>query len=302
MSEQLHVVLGGSGSVGRALAEELLRRGNSVRSVTRTQFHDPPEGIEVVIADVSVSEGARTACNGASVVYNCAFPPTNHAVTSACAREGAKLVLADSLAMYECSSGPMSERTRYEFADRESGRTRAELEQRLIAAHRRGEVRAAIGRSSDLFGPGVIVSVMGSAVFRAALEGRPATVLGDPDMQHTYTYSRDFARALATLGDSDKADGKAWHVPSAETISTREFLAMAFGEAGQMPRLRTLGSTSLRLMGILSGQVRRARREKLYQFQSPFVSDHSMYEATFGATTTPHAEAIRETLEWFRSY
>ena len=302
MSEQLHVVLGGSGSVGRALVEELLGRGAGVRSVTRSQFHDPPEGVEVVNADVSVSEGATTAYGGASVVYNCVFPPTNHAVTSACAREGAKLVLADSLAMYECSSGPMSERTRYEFADRESGRARAELEQRLIAAHRRGEVRAAIGRSSDLFGPGVIVSVAGSTVFRAALEGRPATVLGDPDMPHTYTYSRDFARALATLGHSDEADGRVWHVPSAETISTREFLAMAYGEAGQRPRIRALGPTSLRLMGILSGQVRRARREKLYQFQSPFVSDHSMYEATFGAAATPHREAIRETLEWFRSY
>ena len=179
--------------------------------------------------------------------------------------------MADSLAMYDCSSGPMSEMTRYDFADRESGRTRAELEQRLIAAHKRGEVRAVIARSSDVFGPGVIVSVMGSSVFRAALEGRPATVLGDPDMPHTYTYSRDFARALATVGDSDKADGKAWHVPSAETISTREFLAMAYEEAGLELKIRALGSTSLRLMGILSRQVRRARREKLYQFQSPFV-------------------------------
>ena len=302
MSEQLHVVLGGSGSVGRALVEELLKRDRRVRAVTRSQFHDPPEGIEMVIADVSVSEGATVACAGASVVYNCVFPPTNHAVTSACASEGAKLVLADSLAMYECSSGPMSERTRYDFSDRESGRTRAELEQRLMATHRKGEVRAAIGRSSDVFGPWVIVSVMGSTVFRAALEGRPATVLGDPDMPHTYTFSRDFARALATLGDSDEADGKAWHVPSAETITTREFLSMAYGEANHDLRLRALGSTSLRLMGILSGQVRRARREKLYQFQSPFISDHSMYEATFGATTTPHAAAIRETLEWFRSY
>ena len=58
MSEQRHVVLGGSGSVGRALVEELLKRGSSVRSVTRTQFHDPPEDIEIVTADVSVTAGA----------------------------------------------------------------------------------------------------------------------------------------------------------------------------------------------------------------------------------------------------
>jgi nucleoside-diphosphate-sugar epimerase len=127
-------------------------------------------------------------------------------------------------------------------------------------------------------------------------------VLGNPDLLHTYTYNRDFARALALLGESDKADGAVWHVPSAPTITTREFLVQAYGEAGNELKMRKLGPVSLRLLGLLSKQVRRARREKLYQFQSPFVSDHSKFEAAFGAETTPHTQAITETLEWFRNY
>ena len=298
----LHVVLGGSGSVGRPLLEELLTRGHHVRAVTRNEFDDPPKGVETLLADVALAEGATAACADAEVVYNCVFPPANAAVINACSTNGAKLVLADSLAMYDCRSGPMTETTRFDLGNRESGRTRAEMEHRLLEAHRKGDLRATIGRASDVYGPGVIVSVVGSSVMRAALDGRASTVLGNPDLPHTYIYNRDFARALAVLGDSDKADGTVWHVPSAPTVTTREFLALAYGEAGNELKIRNLGPVSLRLLGLLSKQVRRARREKLYQFQSPFVSDHSKYEAAFGAETTPHFRAITETLEWFRNY
>lgn len=302
VSGELHVVLGGGGSVGRPLVEELIARGHRVRSVTRTEQHEAPGGAETMLADVAVSGGAGAACAGAAVVYNCVFPPSNAAVLTACASAGARLVLADSLAMYDCRSGPMSETSRYDLGDRESGRTRAEMEQRLISARKKGDLRATIGRASDVYGPGVIVSVVGSAVIRAALDGRASTVLGDADLPHTYTYSRDFALGLATLGERDEADGGVWHVPSAETVSTRDFLALLYEAAGNRLKMRTLGPTSLRLLGLLSKQVRRARREKLYQFQSPFVSDHSKYERAFGAETTPHPQAIRETLEWFKTY
>jgi nucleoside-diphosphate-sugar epimerase len=298
----IHVVLGGSGSVGRPLVEELLARGHRVRAVTRNEFDGPPEDVETVLADVALTEGATAACENAAVVYNCVFPPANAAVIAACGAIDAKLVLADSLAMYDCRSGPMTETTRYELGDRESGRTRAEMEHRLLEAHRKGNLRATIGRASDVYGPGVIVSVVGSSVMRATLDGRASTVLGNPDLPHTYTYNRDFARALAVLGDSDAADGAAWHVPSARTVTTREFLALAYAEAGNELKMRRLGPASLRLLGLLSKQVRRARREKLYQFQSPFVSDHSKFEAAFGAEATPHPQAIAETLEWFRNY
>ncbi len=301
LTEGLHVVLG-AGGVGHALAEELVGRGRQVRTVTRGPLRDPPGSVQLIAADVSTDDGAREACRGASVVYNCVFPPTSHAVSAACAERGAKLVLADSLAMYHCASGPMSERTRYEFADRESGRIRAQMEERLMAACRRGDLRAAIGRASDVYGPRATVSAMGSGVFVPALDGRAASVLGDPDMPHTYTFSRDFARALATLGERDEADGGVWHVPSAETVTTRRLLEIIYEQAGHPLRFRSLGPLRLGAIGLLRREVRRARREKLYQFLSPFVSDHSRYEAAFGAATTPHEEAVAQTLRWFAEY
>ncbi len=42
--------------------------------------------------------------------------------------------------------------------------------------------------------------------------------------------------------------------------------------------------------------------EVLYQFERPFVVDHSKFERAFGAEPTPLAEAIGQTLDWCRTH
>ena len=44
----------------------------------------------------------------------------------------------------------------------------------------------------------------------------------------------------------------------------------------------------------------RAVREVRYQLEEPFVLDDSKFSEAFGARTTPHDEAIRQTLAWYR--
>jgi hypothetical protein len=38
-----------------------------------------------------------------------------------------------------------------------------------------------------------------------------------------------------------------------------------------------------------------------YEFNEPYVVDHSPFAKAFGARPTPHREAIRETLDWYRN-
>jgi nucleoside-diphosphate-sugar epimerase len=180
------------------------------------------------------------------------------------AAAGARLVYGDNLYGYGPVDGPLTE----DLPDRATGpngRVRAQLAQTLLAAHRAGTVEATIGRASDFFGPQVRVSAMGERVFPAVLSGRPAQVLPDPDTPHTYTFVDDAAAALVTLGNRDPALGQVWHVPSAETPTTRRFVELVFEQAGQPPRLRV----------------------------APRLA--------FGAAPTPHPEAIRQTLAWYRT-
>jgi nucleoside-diphosphate-sugar epimerase len=160
-------------------------------------------------------------------------------------------------------------------------------------------VQVAVARGSDYFGPGGLISSMGERVFYPLLTGKKVAVLGDPDALHTYTYLPDFGRALVALSENEDAPGKVWHVPSAETLTTRQFLDLAFAEAGLKPRIGTTPKLMLRMAGLFVPDIREAV-EMVYQFERPFVLDGSRIEATFGLRVTPVREALRDTLRWFR--
>jgi nucleoside-diphosphate-sugar epimerase len=179
------------------------------------------------------------------------------------------------------------------------GKTRSQMAKMLLAAHNAGEIRVAIGRASDFYGPGVRDSVVGEMFFVPALEGKSVNVIGDPDMPHTYTYICDFARALVTLSEHEEAYGRAWHVPSAPTISTRQFADLTAAEIGRPVNLRPGGRLSLTLIGLFVPEVREMK-ELLYEFEEPFVVNHKQYATSFGNGSTPHDQAIRETTAWFQ--
>jgi nucleoside-diphosphate-sugar epimerase len=136
-------------------------------------------------------------------------------------------------------------------------------------------------------------------VFPNALAGKAAQVLGNPDTRHTYTYVPDIGKALAILGERDEALGQSWHIPSPETITTREFLARVFQEAGQPFKVMTATKPLLMVMGLFNPPMRELQKT-YYQFSAPFIMDHSKFARAFGNIATPLDEAIRTTVAWYR--
>ncbi|HYP41606.1 MAG TPA: NAD-dependent epimerase/dehydratase family protein, partial [Chloroflexia bacterium] len=279
-----------------------------VRMVNRSGWATVPAGVEIAQADVTSHEDARRACAGASVVYNCTnapytqwpqtFPLLMAGVIEGAASVGAKLVVGDNLYMYGPVRGPMTEDLPYAATGRK-GLTRARIAQVALDAHNAGRVRVAIGRASDFYGPGVLDSAMGQRVCENVLRGKPADLLGDIDAPHSYTYIEDFAGGLATLGERDEALGHVWHLPIAQTLTTRQFVQMVFQEAGLPIKLRVAPRPLITIMALFNPIIREIK-EMLYEFEEPFVLDHSKFEHTFGSNPTPHEEAIRQTLDWYR--
>jgi nucleoside-diphosphate-sugar epimerase len=306
VADNIHAVVG-LGPVGRVVIDELVARGLPARAVGRRPATDLPPGVEVATADVTDAAAAELALAGVAVVYHTASAPYDRwpellpaimsGVLDAAAATGAKVVYADNLYAYGPADEPLTEDLPYR-ASGPNGRVRAALAEKLMDAHRSGTVRATIGRASDYYGPRGLQSTAGERLFRPALHGKRAQLLGDPDLPHTLTYLPDFGRGLVELGLHQEALGEVWHVPSAEALSMREFAELVFEAAGQPVRLQVLPPLLLRLLAIVSPTMR-AVREQQYQREAAWIVDHSKFAAAFGAEVTPHAAAVRETLAWF---
>jgi nucleoside-diphosphate-sugar epimerase len=220
------------------------------------------------------------------------------AIIEAAAAAGARLVFGDNAYAYGPVDGPLTEDLPYS-ASGPNGRTRARIAETLMRAHEAGRIRATIGRGSDFFGPYAHLSTVGDRVFARAIAGKPAQVLGNPDLLHTVTYIEDFARALVTLGEREEAMGEVWHVPNAEAVTMRRFVQMVFEAADQPPRLRAAPRWGIALAAVFNPTLR-AVREQLYQSERPWVVDSTKFEVAFGWKATSLPEAVAATVAWFR--
>jgi nucleoside-diphosphate-sugar epimerase len=308
-SNNAHVVIGGAGGTGAALVIELVSRGHRVRSVSRRGMPGPA-GTEAVAADVSIPSQALDATRGAAVIYQAAqpayhrwtadFPPMQTALLAAAGAHGAKLVMADNLYLYGPVEGSMGEDTPPHPIGKK-GHLRAQLAQELLASHRAGRVRVAIGRSSDYFGPGGVNSTLGEFLFDAAVNNKTTRWLGSLDVPHAISYLEDMAVGLAMLGERDDADGQIWHLPVNATLTGREFLTAVWQAAGQPAKIGRVGRLTVRIGGLFSPRTRELN-ETLYQWERPFLVDDSKWQRAFGPyQPVALEEAVERTLTWFSS-
>jgi nucleoside-diphosphate-sugar epimerase len=308
-TNELHVVLG-AGPLGTATAEALLRRGRRVIMVNRSGRADAPKGASVLKADLYDQASVRQVAQGAAAVYQCAqpayhqwitkFEPLQSAIIAGVAATGAKLIVAENLYMYGAVDGPIHEGLPY-AAHTRKGRVRARMAEQVAEAHRSGKLRTASARGSDFFGPGVLGSTFGERVFLPALQGKAAQITGRADLPHSYTYIGDFGEALALIGERDEALGQHWHVPNAPALTQRQLVDLLAAELGQPVKHAAMGWLIMSLGGLFIPEARETV-EMLYEFNKPFVVNGERFTKAFGMRPTPLAEAIRQTVAWYRTY
>jgi nucleoside-diphosphate-sugar epimerase len=203
--------------------------------------------------------------------------------------------------MYGRADGRPFTEDRAADAHTRKGRVRAAMARDLMAAHDAGRVQVTVGRASDFFGPRAgAQSLIGDWVIPPALADKPASVMGDPDMPHTYTYIPDIGENLVGLGEHDDALGRVWHLPSPETRTTREVVALVYQAAGTRPRLKVTPAWQMRALGLVNRTVREIN-EMRYEFDEPFIVDASRAESELGLRATPLADAVEQTVRWYRA-
>lgn len=306
----LHVVFG-AGQVGPFLAEQLAAAGRRVRVVKRTATTLAP-GVELRLGDAADPAFCREAANGAAVVYHCMNPSYDAAewarlvpryldnLVAAAGAAGARLVVLDNLyALGRPDGRPITEATPPNPCSRK-GEIRARAAEALMAAHRRGDVRAVTGRASDFYGPRGTGTHFGAQFWRPALAGKPAAFLPRPDTPHTYHFIPDVARGLAALGEApDDTLGRAWLLPCAPAEPTTALVARMARALGREIRLRGLPRWALGAVGLFL-PVLRELGEMLYQWDAPFVIDDRAFRAAFGIAATDPDAGAAATVAWAR--
>ncbi len=305
--KNLNIVFG-TGPLGCAVAEDLISKGKQVKMVNRSGIADIPKEAVLITADANDRERTREICKGASVVYHCAmppytqwkelFPPLTRGIIAGAVSANAKLIYADNLYMYGISDTPINENTAISPLG-VKGKIRAEMSDNLLSEHNNGKMRVAIGRASDFYGPKVISAVLGERVFKPAIEGKTISMLGGIDNPHTYTFIKDFARGLTILGEKTNALGEVWHIPSAETITTRELLHLIFNETRKTPEVKIVPKFITTLLYKINPIVKELK-EVMPTHENPYLVDHSKFKNFFEFEATPHKKAIKETVHWYK--
>jgi nucleoside-diphosphate-sugar epimerase len=268
--------------------------------------------VEVRAGDLTDPTFAADAVDGAAIVYQCLNPPYHRwaeefpglqdAAVSAARSAGARFVSFENTYMYGDTKGePMTETTPIQAHTRK-GKVRAAMAEQLRALHEAGDLRISTARASDYFGPrGTTQSPLGELVIRAALAGKSARVIGDPDQPHSYTYTVDAARTLAELGTRDDVDGEVFHVPNAPAQTMRQIIDMVAEQIGSPIKVSATPRLLLRALGLFNPTVRELD-EMRYEFTQPFVVDGTKAQDRLDIVPTPLPEALQATIAWFRQH
>ncbi len=303
-------VLGAAGGAGRAIVGELAARGHDVVASSRHGDAPAPDGVRRVAADLDDPGQVAAACRGSEVVVMAAsipyprwadelVPMVDRALDAATAT-GARFVMVDNLYAYGAPPEAITEATP-EAPGTRKGQLRAQLGQRLLRAHADGRARVAVGRFSDCYGPGAPNTLLYMLGIRRALAGKRPQAFIDGDQPHTFAYLPDVARGFATLVERPAADGRTWILPAAPAVTQRQLLEIVAQEAGLPPRIGRVSPAMLAVAGLFDAQLREAR-ELTEQWDRPYRTDASAFEATFGKIeVTPHDIAVAATTAWYRN-
>lgn len=297
----------GAGWIGGELVRRLAAGGDEVTVASRSGT--VVAGATARVLDAADPVAFALAAERMDTIFLCAnppytdwarrWPPIYAAAIAAATLTHARLVVMGNLYPYGSPAGPMTEHSPENPVD-SKGMIRREGWQRVLAAHRDGEIQAVEVRASDYFGPGIRgTSHLGEAFFRSVLASKTARVIGRPGVLHSWSYLPDIVATLVAAAGYPGDWGRIWHVPS-DAYSRTEIAGQLNQRYGSHGRVAGVPGLLLRLAGTVSPLAREVYRSS-YQFQVPFVIASAETERELGVAATPWADALVAVAESYRS-
>lgn len=304
---------GAAGAVGRSLADALQQRGESYRVVgrDRARLERTFGGSEVEIATwnpedpVSVREAAR----GIDTLIYLVGVPYHHfelhpqlmqkTLDGAIAENVRRLLLIGTVYPYGM---PITAKVTEEHPRNPTtfkGTMRKEQEELLLAADAAGRMEGVVLRLPDFYGPGVEASFL-DRVFKAAVLGGTADMVGPIDTPHEFVFVPDVGPVALDLVAKPEARGRWWNLAGAGVTTQRKIAEMAFSLTGRPMKIRVAGKPMLRLIGLFNPLMRELV-EMHYLQTNPVLLDDTALKGLLGTVKkTPYEEGVRRCVEHLR--
>ena len=311
-----YAIVGATGAVGKSLAATLAVAGESFRVIGRSlerlrrDFDGYGSLADVRAADVEDHRALTDAISDVETVFYTVGVPYNHfemhprfmrsALAAATAGGVGRFVQVGTVYPYGRPRGDVVDESHPREPHTFKGRMRKEQEDLVLAADRRRGMRTTLMRPPDFYGPEAELSYVGD-IFKAAVTGGVANVIGPIDTPHEFVYVPDLARALVMLSGKAEAYGRAWNLAGPGSITTRRFAELAFRAAGRdKPRLRVAGKTMLRALGLFNPTLREVV-EMHYLWTDPVLLDDRQLQALLpDLAKTRYEEGIQQTVDTMR--
>lgn len=309
MNTAFHLIVG-DGPMGRGVAAELAARGIPCALGSRSNSRAAIAGVQPQRVDALDLPSLLAASAHATHVYITLglaykarvwqrdWPRIIDNFCAAARQHGFKLVFFDNIYAYGPTplQVPMREDHPQHPVSRK-GQVRLAMLQRLQKAEREEGLQLVIGRCADFYGPEVHNSMLYLSAMARQQQGKQAQWIGDPRLPHSFTYTRDAARALVQLALDSAAYGEAWHLPTASPApSTQALIEQSAALLGAPSGVQIMPGLVLTLLKLVT-PILRELDEMLYQNQQAYVFSSEKFMRRYpDFQITPYERGIRETV------
>lgn len=300
----MQTIIGSGGAIGIELAKALTEYTTDIRLVSRN-----PKKInatdQLFPADVTNRNELEKAVKDSDIVYITVGFPYNHKVwkekwpkfirdlISICKSENCKLVFFDNIYMYDKDHLNGMTETTVIHPPSKKGKVREEIAEMIMNEVKNGSLKALIARSADFYGPSIKNnSVLVETVFNPLSKGKKANWLGSIDYKHSFTYTPDAGKATALLGNTDKAYGQIWHLPTAPNpLTGKEWITQIAEKLNVPPKYLVASKPLVRILGLFM-PIMRETVEMFYQYDRDYVFDSGKFEKEFSFKPTAYKDGI----------
>lgn len=310
-------VLGGTGLLGKATTDALLKRGFSVKILVRSvekykeMYIDGkiPGRVDVIEGEIDSNIALATALEYSDTVFFCYnteykqwesdLPRWTSKIGDLCATTQAKIIYPGCVINYGANTqSPITEESD-QNTSAEKGQLKIALEQRLGTSSTKGATLVIV-RMPELFGFTDNDQII-SQIFKAAIDKKPAYWYGDPNLTHEFLFAEDAAEALVNIAISEKTNDTMINL-SGHRVTPDQFIRLIYDNVSiiENPPYHIKNKFETGIKAILSKKQAQLN-ELLYVYSHELLLDNSKYQKIIGEQKlTDLKESIVKTLNWFQ--